>query len=296
VEIATQPTADGDQRHGFRYDVSSDRIEAVLSDGNSSLQVVCADRSAGGFGLHSRQAFPWPRGQILTLNLDGSVYHVQVRHVERQDGYTIIGVQWTSDWDAYQPFGMGRILQDLCGAFRVAMGGKLRDVGIGAAILLAVVVFAFVVAGKWKSKFPSRGLADSNGAAAVTGSSVDLEQSRLARSVVSVPTNPDAVAARRQDTEKRIQSMLSRKQGIKWSDLEEALHLTKSQSQKFLLLLQGGDIDESSIAKINTAEIVIDSRKDFAAYLRSLPPEDLFFLSGEQHQDLYTMLRLMARQ
>jgi hypothetical protein len=93
--------------------------------------------------------------------------------------------------------------------------------------------------------------------------------------------------------EQRITSLLEGSAEIAWVDLETALALTVEQSRQFLALLAGDDASDP-LDDVDTSKIVIDSREDFATFLRTLPEQGYAFLNDDQRQALQVMLDRMT--
>ena len=180
-------------------------------------------------------------------------------------------------------------IKKLCG---FGFARNVQILGLGSAFLLCIVVLYLVLN-------PTSPLKKGSDPLRVMFSGVESDGSQPARSRANMRTGIRSIA---DDAKKalpepkldsRISKLLDEAKEITWNDLEGALDLNSDQSLQLLTMLRATPSDDSD--QVDTSKIVIDSQKDFAAFLSSFPEKAFEFLSKDQQESLQSMLQAMSR-
>ena len=294
MDIPTESQAVENRRQCVRFNPSNG-IQAVLSDGNSTLRGICTDQSAEGFGILCEQDVPWTVGQTLLLNNAGHWHEVQVMNIRQQDGKEQIGMRRVCDCDDQRgPSMLRTVWRALCSLFGLKFASHLQILGICSGVLLCIVVFVIVL------NPPS--LRDGSHWLGGLGADAETDSASLPAARNSVPppssTTPphvSEVTSAANAAHDRIRNVLSGKPEITWADLESVLGLSRDQSNKLLSLLRG-ESNGGTTDNLDTTKIVIENGEDFAAFVKSLPEQAFSFLSDKQRQDMQAMLEVISQR
>jgi hypothetical protein len=295
MDIPTESQAVDNRRQCVRCDLSNG-IEAVLSDGKSTLRGICTDQSAEGFGILCERNVPWSVGQTLLLNNGGHWHEVQVMNLRQQDGKEQVGVRRISDCgDQRGPSMLQIVWQAIRSLFGLKFASNLQILGICSGFLLCIVVFVIVLK-------PTSSLRDGSHWLGGLGAAAETDSASLpaaARNSVPPPSSPtpphvSEVTSAANAAHDRIMNVLSGKPEFTWADLESVLGLSKDQSNKLLSLIRG-ESNGGTTDKLDTTKIVIENGEDFAAFVKTLPEQAFSFLSDEQRQDMRAMLDVISQ-
>lgn len=290
-EVPTESGGLNERRNCIRIGQVDEPCEGVLSDGMTSRRVTFVNQSAEGFGVRCQLPVSWSVDQRLRLHAGGSWHEVKVIYVEQKGDQQQIGLRRLGECGDYR--GPSPLLVMWGGMRSVFKQGRsLPILGLGFAFLLCLVVLLIVLNpdSPWNGARWLRGRpVDESGHGSQTEPIASpAANTRTANGADRKPEEHD-----KPSMNERITALFSNAADIAWVDLERALDLTIEQSRQLLALLMGGT-DGQSLENVDMSKIMIDNRREFAAYLRSLPDQSYAFLSDEQQQALRGMLDRMS--